>query len=376
MSAKTYLLRTAFYSLIAGLFVLGLNFTVDPYGVTGVRRLPHLNEYKVDINEHTGLMKKYQPLFAQHNAIIVGNSRVELGISPTHHCFSDNGMNVYNLGIPGTDVPTQLAYALNIIYQQPIKTVFLSLDFTDFISPQVENTQGKSFMLQHSNGEFRYTAFGEPNPDYPRIYFLDHLKALFSLDALVASIRTILLQNSVSADRDNSGFNPARDFEEAVRIEGPRALFDQKMVDLQRKYSTAWYLRDADGRLDPAFEDLDVFLSIAAARGIKIYLFTNPFHEKFWEMLKQEGHMPLYEDWTKSIENLVKRHEGGSVVFWNFSEDSSYIHETIPAARDRSGPLQWFWEPAHYRQQLGELMINAMLSDRCDTEVAFGRRVF
>jgi hypothetical protein len=376
MSAKTYLLRTAFYSLIAGLFVLGLNFTVDPYGVTGVRRLPHLNEYKVEINEHTGLMKKYQPLFAQHNALIVGNSRVELGISPTHHCFSDNGMNVYNLGIPGTDVPTQLAYALNIIYQQPIKTVFLSLDFTDFISPQVENNQGISSMLQHSTGEFRYTASGEPNPDYLSIYFLDHLKALFSLDALVASIRTILLQNSVSADRDDSGFNPARDFEEAVRIEGPRALFDQKMFELQRKYSTAWYLRDADGRLDPAFEDLDVFLSIAAARGIKIYLFTNPFHEKFWEMLENEGHMPLYEEWTKSIENLVKKHEGDSVVFWNFSEDSPYIHETIPTGRARSGPLQWFWEPAHYREQLGALMINAVLSDRCDTEVAFGRRVF
>jgi hypothetical protein len=42
----------------------------------------------------------------------------------------------------------------------------------------------------------------------------------------------------------------------------------------------------------------------------------------------------------------------------------------------RSGPLQWFWEPAHYRQELGDLMVDAMLSDTCATEIAFGRRVF
>jgi hypothetical protein len=376
MSAKTYLLRAAIFSLLICLIVLGLNFTVDPYGITGVRRMPHLNQYKVDINEHTGLMKKYQPLFRQHNALIVGNSRVELGISPSHHCFSDNGMDVYNLGIPGTDVPTQLAYALNVVYEQPIKTVFLSLDFTDFISPLPESHHVEASILRQPTGEFRLTALGESNSDYPRIYFLDHLKALFSLDALVASSRTIVLQDIASADRDDSGFNPARDFEEAVRIEGPRALFDQKMLDLQRKYSTVWYLRDTDARLNPAFEDLDMFLAITAARGIRVYLFTNPFHEKFWEMLQGEGHMPLYEDWTRSIENLVKRHEGGSVVFWNFSEDSFYIHETVPAERVKSGPLQWFWEPAHYRRQLGDLMVNAMLSDRCDTEVTFGRRVF
>jgi hypothetical protein len=184
------------------------------------------------------------------------------------------------------------------------------------------------------------------------------------------------MQSSASADRDDLGFNPARDFEEAVRIEGPRALFDQKMLDLQKKYSTVWYLRDADGRLDPAFQDLDVFLTITAARGIKVYLFTNPFHEKFWELLQNEGHMSSYEDWMKSMEDLVQKHQNEGVIFWNFSEDSSYIHEVIPAEGVKSGPLQWFWEPAHYRQQLGELMIDAILSDRCDTDVAFGRRVF
>jgi len=376
MSAKIYLLRTSLFALILVLFVLGLNFIVDPYGITGVPRIPYFNEFKVDINEHTRLMKKYQPLFAQHNSLILGNSRVELGISPSHHCFSKNGLDVYNLGIPGADVRTQLAYALNIVYQQPIHTVFLSVDFTDFISPQPQNYQGSSSLLTQRLGEFRDTSSGKPNPDFYKVYFLDHLKSLFSLNALVASVRTIALQSRVSPDRDEAGFNPARDFEEAVRIEGPRALFDQKMFDLQKKYSAAWNFRDASGRLEPAFEDIHEFLGIAAEQGITVYLFTNPFHEQFWHLLQSQGLMPVYADWIRSMEDLVRKHEGASVIFWDFSGDSSFIHEAIPGEGVRSGPLQWFWEPAHYRQQLGDIMVNAMLSERCETEVAFGRRVF
>jgi hypothetical protein len=376
MSAKIYLLRTFLFALMVVFLVLGLNFAADPYGIAGVRRIPYFNEYKVDINEHTRLMKKYQPLFTQHNALILGNSRVELGISPSHHCFSKNGLNVYNLGIPGADVRTQLAYALNMVYQQPIQTVFLSVDFTDFISPAPQTYHVSSSLLTQPLGEFRDTTSGASNPDFYKVYFLDYLKSIFSLNALVSSVRTIALQSRVSPDRDEAGFNPARDFEEAVRIEGPRALFDQKMFDLQKKYSAAWNFRDASGQLEPAFEDIDEFLAIATERGITVYLFANPFHEEFWNLLRSQGLMPVYADWMRSMEDLVRKHQGASVIFWDFSGDSSFIHETIPGEGVRSGPLQWFWEPAHYRQQLGDLMVNAMLSDRCDTEVAFGRRVF
>jgi hypothetical protein len=171
MSAKIYLLRTFIFALIIVFFVLGLNFTVDPYGVTGVRRIPFFNEFKVDINEYTWLLKKYQPLFTQHNALILGNSRVELGISPSHNCFIKNGMDVYNLGIPGADVRTQLTYALNMVYQQPIQTIFLSVDFTDFISPEPKSYHVSSSLLTQPLGEFRDTTSGASNPDFYKVYF-------------------------------------------------------------------------------------------------------------------------------------------------------------------------------------------------------------
>ena len=111
MTATSYLLRTFIFALAASLLVLGLNFVVDPYGITGVKRISNLNEYKVEINEHTGLMKKYQPLFESYNALIVGNSRVEMGMNPSHRCFQHGKMNVYKVNV---DEERELAQALSI----------------------------------------------------------------------------------------------------------------------------------------------------------------------------------------------------------------------------------------------------------------------
>jgi hypothetical protein len=376
MSAHTYLLRTLIFALLIAGAVVTINYLVDPYGITGVDRMPGFNEYKVEINEHTRVMKKYQPVFHPSNTLIVGNSRVEMGIAPSHTCFSSNNMAAYNLGIPGADVRTQLAYALNVMYQQPIETVFLSVDFTDFIASHQKPLDHVRASGPTAHSDLKFLSSGERNSEYLQVVFKDYLKSLFSLDALIASVKTIALQSRVAPDRDNAGFNPARDFGHAVSVEGPYALFDQKMTELRGKYSRPWFLRDAQGELNPAFAEIDAFLGIAAERGVKVFIFTNPFHDSFWQLMRSQGHMPAYEDWMQSMESLVRAHPDAQIEFWDFSRDSAYIHEPVPAAGVRSGPLQWFWEPAHYRRELGDIMVSAMFGDRCDENVSFGRQIF
>jgi hypothetical protein len=376
MKARAYILRALLCAIAICFMVAGVNYLIDPYGITGVSRIPGVNEYKSEINEHTRVLKRYQPLFSVHNALIVGNSRVELGISPDHACFHGAGMDVYNLGMPGAEVATQLAYALNLIYQQPVETVFLSVDFTDFVSTSENPRPGASARLETASEAFRFLVDEAENPDYRWTVLRDYFKSLFSLDALTASIKTLVLQRSSSADRDLAGFNPARDFAAAVEIEGPRALFDQKMTNLNRKYSRPWYFRDSQGQPNAAMDDLARFLDIATERGIKVYLFTNPFHQDFWALFRSQGHMSAYNDWMTAIRQLARQYPGGAVELWDFSADSPYIHEAVPEAGVLSGPLQWFWEPAHYRRELGDLMVETMLSESCDTEVAFGRKLF
>ena len=115
MSPRTYLARFVLFGAVFAVIVIALNWLVDPYAVFGTRRFAGLNQYKIDINNFTRLSKRYQAGQAQYNALIVGNSRVELGINPAHGCFRDKEWQVYNLGLPGAGIRTQVEYALNIM---------------------------------------------------------------------------------------------------------------------------------------------------------------------------------------------------------------------------------------------------------------------
>jgi len=103
-------------------------------------------------------------------------------------------------------------------------------------------------------------------------------------------------------------------------------------------------------------------------------LFTNPLHASFWSMLQRHGHLAYYDDWMQTLVSRLRAREDAQLQFWDFTVDSPYIHEDVPPAADRSGPLQWFWEPSHYRRELGDLMLDSMLSGSCGTEVQFGKR--
>ncbi len=374
MDARNYLIRLGLYAIFACAVVVGCNYFIDPYGITGAPRLAGLNEQKADINDYARQFKKYQPLLVNVDTLIVGNSRAEMGVDPAHDCFVQKDWQVYNLAMPGAGVRMQLNYALNVLYAQPVKRVYLSVDFIDFIDNGPQHQQREPFMHQ-ATGELRYLPDGTPNPEYLELKFKDYARALFSLDALVSSLKTVLGQGQFAPDRTVRGFNPARDLAGIVRVEGARALYDQKMENLQRKYAQGWYLRDPQGWLHPAFDDLDEFLAQATARDVEVVVFTHPFHASYWDLMAETSLLPQYEQWLESVTTLLRRHSDSVRAFWDFSADTRFTSEEIPGVGQRNNALRWFWEPAHYRSELGDKMVSRMLGPGCPDQDSFGRRL-
>lgn len=374
MNARQYIIRTVVATLAVIAVVVSFNWLVDPYGITGAPRVEGWNASKVDINLHARLLKKYQPMFKQYDTLIVGKSRVEMGIDPEHACFLEQGSSVYNIGVPGAELSTQIAYALNVIYQQDIRAVYLSIDFTDFIDTDPRRPAYSEDLFNTDEGDFRYLPSGEVNPDYRQVVLSDYMKALFSVDALFSAVKTLVTQGDGAADRTDRGFNPGNDFHSMVAVEGAHSLFAQKGEDLARKYGRPWYFRAQDGELPEQFKLLQQFLDILRERNIRVTLFTNPLHQEFWSMLQREGHLEYYDDWLLTLVNTLRAREDAQLQFWDFAVESKYITEPVPPAADRSGPLKWFWEPSHYRRELGDLMLDSMLSRSCGTQVKFGVR--
>ncbi|MCB1707058.1 MAG: hypothetical protein KDI17_19530, partial [Halioglobus sp.] len=134
-------------------------------------------------------------------------------------------------------------------------------------------------------------------------------------------------------------------------------------------------LRHEDGSLSEDFFFFFKFLTNAEERDVRVIMFTNPFHEQFWQVLKDRQLAGQHQEWLNIITERLQRRGRKNVEFWDFSADSSYIHETVPGAGVKRAPLKWFWEPAHYRRELGDLMLEAMIGESCGQQ-EFGVRLF
>ena len=362
-----------FYGVLSTVVIL-TNVVVDPFSVIGSPRYEGFNQSKVEINSRVRLSKAYQPLRANFQTLIVGNSRVEMGINPKHACLSLNEKSSYNLGMPGANVAYQAASALNLVYQKPIDTILISVDFTDFLVLSRRQAPSENVRIPNLDSTI-FRANGSVNDDYRLHYLKDYYQSLYSLDAFISSVKTVLLQNSYATNRNDSGFNPAQDFFQTTSVEGAYALFSQKEEELESKYLSGWSLSYNNGQLSQDFAYLEEFLSRVTKRGIKVIVFTNPLHERFWELMGRAELMPQYSIFLNEVQSIILRSGNQNVDFWDFSGDSPYIHEDVPKTGAAGEGLKWFWEPAHYKKELGDLMIESMFAEKCGVKQIFGQKI-
>ena len=375
MSPRRYVFAFILSILSFSILTVSVNYMVDPYLMMDTKRWQGFNLYKTEISKHLKMSKAYHPNFGEWDTLLVGNSRIEMGLDPHHSCFQKSANKVYNLGLPGADVRQQLEYALNLIYQQPIEKVFLSIDFVDFlVLNEWRGPEGEPD-LSAPSGSLKFTFNGSKNPDHTWAKFMDHYRALFSLDALLSSLQTLSSQSPRQSDRTSQGFNPARDYKHGVNVEGAHAFFAQKMSVMENKYSKGWSLRYHNDSPSQSFAMLANFLEIAKKKKIKVILFTNPFHQKFWALLRDNNLYEMHQLWLNEVKTLVSNVDSPHTSLWDFSTDPRYINEEIPASHLKGNPLTWFWEPTHYRKALGDLMLNRMLADQCQIESEFGAKI-
>ncbi|MCB2027227.1 MAG: hypothetical protein KDH18_00170, partial [Rhodoferax sp.] len=159
-----------------------------------------------------------------------------------------------------------------------------------------------------------------------------------------------------------SGFNPANDYLDIVRTEGQHVLFAQKNRELASRLSREYRLDPDDGTDGDGFTALRRLIDWSKSRGIELTLFINPYHAEYLEGLERSGQWQLFEQWKQLLTDIA---EGGGVALWDFNTLDAYAAETPPAPGDRRTILRWFWEPAHYRSSLGDVMLERMLETTC-----------
>jgi hypothetical protein len=363
MSLATRYLRIwilATLTLLAA--VAAFNLMVDPYDLFRVISWEGFNRIKSRAGQKAVLFKRENFRRMQPNALILGNSRAEIGFDPDCPAWPAALRPVFNLALPGSGPHSALE---ELQWAQDIKMprlVLMGLDFLDFRvapSPRIG------------------IASPPVRSDDPLQRLRDRTMALVTINALVDSLGTLKAQRDpYSPALTDAGFNPARDLLGIARREGYDPMFRQRDQENAKSYVRGpKSIYRADGRPAPEFDAVGRIISAAHDRKATLILVIYPYHAHMLVLFQKAGLWAAFEAWKRDLVKLLETSPSGAEVeLWDFSSFLTYANEKVPGPGDTKSELQWYWEAGHFKKSLGDIMLTRIFNNRESNE-QWGRRL-
>ena len=350
----------SFIVLILGICA-SWNWLVDPYDMFGNPRIEGINLAKPNAESRERISKPYRILDVRPRTLILGNSRPELGLDPSYQCWPEAMQPVYNMAMLGTGLYEHYRNLQHAVHQGQIRHLFLALDFLFFVGPD-EPVNSKDWSLPNRDLEqLQVFAHGDVNTQFEWNRLINRLKAIFSLQALIDSIHTVLVQKNPNTPTINQdGYNPGYQYLDGIAIEGQQVFFEQKNREVAMLLAKKNMVFRSDQRWSEPFELLGRILMLANTHDIQVTLFINPRHADFLSLILLSDKWTMMEDWKRVLINLATKHQAQVWDFHDFDEFSM-----PPAPTEIGKSLKGFWEPGHYRRELGNVMINRMVNTDC-----------
>ncbi len=338
-----------FLCLFITLTIIGaFNWFVDPYGMYWSPVIERVNANKVESGTRTRVTKKHVISKVKPNIVFIGNSRIEMGINPGNPVIKNRA--VYNYGIPGLSLQAQFQNAYNqLSHNDNLEIMLLSIDYLDFLYNEV--------------------TLAQPLPPEAQVFSInssdsleslkEQLPLVLSLDSTISSVRTVYGQNAIKSSITRLGYNDAKSFISTMQFEGKRPLFKQKLEQLIARLDGKGFRHKSPKwkTLDSNIQALQNLLQLADQKGVDLKLFINPYHYSYLHLLSDMGYWHDFKDWKKTLATSLEKDD-----IYDFSILSNYTLEQVELNRPHQ-QMKWFWEPAHYKSELGDLMLAVMLSD-------------
>lgn len=334
-----------------------LNGMTDPYDVFGSSRIAGFNRFKPEARDHAMMTKTYQIERAAPVTVLIGSSRVHIGIDSSDPTWPQAMRPVFNYAIPGY----YAAYASLLSLREAVATghvkhVLVFLDFQNFLAPEpipAEPGEDARRLLT--------AADGTANPFRSAQIADDMFLALFTMRATVDSVSTIVAQSGgVVLDLPRDGSSTEADFVNAVRTDGAYTLFSQKETfEAVRARGLAKSMSTWTGPI-PNLEIVGRMIAVCRDNGIDLTLAIAPSHADALELYWRHGLWPRVEQLKTELTDLVAKEGGGRVKLWDFSGYDEYTTEPVPPAGNLHVQTHWFWESTHFRKPFGHLILQRM----------------
>lgn len=367
-------ISTYFTSFAIVLFSIAIfSWFIDPFGMYWSTQIEKINNVKPEAGKRSRITKAYQVNNIKPQILIVGNSRVEMGLDPNNKHFA--GKEVYNQGMPGAGIAMQVDYAIDAIKNnESIEQLLVGVDFLDFLltRQQVENFRTKKNLPSKNAYDFRLISQDIDNfSNVARAK--EKIAMIFSLDAFRASINTIFQQTALASSITSNGFNTALSYVGIMNSEGIKPLFKQKLQEISTRLKAKhWSIKAQENApYSPIFSHLTRLIEIARQKNIKVTFFINPYHFSYLHTLADDGQWQNFQLWKRTLFQHLNQLQGDDLKLWDFSGTSDFVNEAVPQANPKQ-QMKWFWEPAHYRKELGDILLETLLTEKHGRRIDFG----
>lgn len=343
-------LRWFLISFILAISAAGaLNIFIDPLGVFAAPRITGLNAIKPHLDHHREFARYQNAVRVCADTGIFGNSRAEIGLDPENKALVAHKAAAFNHAIPGTGPQTTYQQILWLEAANCLpKTIILGVDFFDFLGGAARNALPT---LQTS-----------PPPQLNRGFFAD---SVFSIAGLGDSLATILAQHShYPATTTDRGFNPLLNYIPEVGKSGAYIFFRQRAEENIRRWrQKPLRLRPEQGGASDDEATLDAILARLSRADTTIYVIIYPYHAQIRVLAERLGMGELFADWKQLLISIAERNArpGVRIEVWDFSAIAPETIEAIPPKGDRQTRLNYYWEGGHFKNQLGDRVLERLL---------------
>ena len=329
------------------LAVAGLNAAVDPFLVFGSPLIAGFNQYKPATQGREALAKPALLLRVQPRTVLIGTSKVQVGLDPLSAAWRPDDQPVFNAGLPGATAASMLA-VLQDSLAPSVHRVLVLLEPADLIEPAAPFTPAASF---------RHAGWSRAQ---------DLLEATLTRDALEASLQTMAAQwTSLPSGLRPDGQMYDGTFRGPTLAEGPGALFGQKMPqNADRIANLARRLAEQPGAPIAQLDAVRQIIALCREKGVSLDIALAPVHADLLRLVELAGLWPRYLLMRQELARTVAEAGGGQVRLWSFAGFNDFSTEPVPLFGQHAPGLQWFWEPNHFRAEYGNLILETIYRGR------------
>jgi hypothetical protein len=348
---KRYLWKLA-ATFIGAIIATGLiNLIIDPYGTFRVVDIKGVNHIKPYPDHDIETIKSQALRHMSPDALILGNSRAEVGFDPMHDAWKTAGYrSVYNAAIAGTSPSTAWNQLQKVAQRQPPKFILLGIDFFDFpIAPDKKPSPAKK-PSDNKIDDVRWA-----------------LNATLTMQAMIDSVTTTRRQFQANPQQlTRQGFNPLLEYKDIAKMEGYWSLFRQRLEDNARNHGRKpanIFLRGTQS--SPALDDIRRIVSWSAENNTELRLVIYPYHAQLLLLIDEVGLWPTFEEWKRQILRIVTEESlksaDSNIALIDLSGFSEFSEDAIPAKEDKKTATKWYWEAGHFKKELGDHILSCCI---------------